>query len=296
MSTALPESLRGKAFTVQEALESGLTRRVLQGSRFEMIHPGVYRFADSPLTLSMRISAARHVLPRDVALSHVSNLQWRGLGIGKASTLHFSSNTRLHVSRPGILMHRFDGTIHPINFRGVPILGPDRTFVDSATVLSLRDLVRAGDWLIANRQTDLNTLDSYVTLSHLDGVQRARKAIPLLRAGVESVMESDVRLVLQRHGLPEPTVNPNIYDSCGLFLARGDLVYESYKVLVEYDGWQHERDARQRQHDHLRRERLEAEGWRVIVVTAVDLKDPRSVAMRVFAALKQRGFQGNFGG
>lgn len=260
-----------------------------------MIEPGVYRYADSPLTLAMRIVAARHVLPHDVALSHVSNLRWRGLAIDTGAVLHFASNSRLHVSRQGISFHRFGGRLHPTNFRGIPILGPDRTFVDTATLLSVHDLVRVGDWLVANGHTDLSTLDAYVTCSHLDGVLRARKALPLLRTGVESIKESEVRMILHRFGVLLPAVNRNIFDTGGKFLARGDLVYEEFKFLVEYDGWQHERDARQRQHDHLRRERLEAEGWRVIVITAIDLKDPGAIAMRVYEALKQRGYEGRFG-
>jgi very-short-patch-repair endonuclease len=61
-------------------------------------------------------------------------------------------------------------------------------------------------------------------------------------------------------------------------------------VLVEYDGWQHERDAWQRQKDHLRREALEAAGWLVIVVTTADMRAPKSVAARVARALMSRGY------
>ncbi|MEO6471907.1 MAG: DUF559 domain-containing protein [Aeromicrobium sp.] len=257
-----------------------------------MMHPGVYRYVDSPVTLQMRVQAARYVLPGDVAVSHTSNLSWRGLSIGDIAVLHFGTNSTLNVNRPGMRVHRFGGQLHPTNLGGVPVLGPDRTFVDCATLLPIPVLVRVGDWLIANRHTDLGTLHAYVTSSHLDGVQRARLALPLLRDGVESVKETDLRLLLGNFSLPEPTINPNIFDATGRFIARGDLAYERYKVLVEYDGWQHERDARQRQHDHLRRERLEANGWRVIVITAIE---PLEVKTRVREALTQRGWQARFG-
>jgi very-short-patch-repair endonuclease len=62
--------------------------------------------------------------------------------------------------------------------------------------------------------------------------------------------------------------------------------------MVEHDGWVHERDARQRQRDHLRRERLEAEGWRVIVITVADFANERAIAWRVYDALRQRGYRG----
>ena len=62
-------------------------------------------------------------------------------------------------------------------------------------------------------------------------------------------------------------------------------MYRRHKVLVEYDGWYHERDAWQRQRDILRREALEAEGWRVIVVTSADMRHPKQIAARVARAL-----------
>lgn len=112
----------------------------------------------------------------------------------------------------------------------------------------------------------------------------------MVRRGVASPRESDVRWTLLRSGLPEPELNVDLLDEHGAWLARGDLVYRRWKVLVEYDGFQHERDARQRQWDLHRREKLEAAGWRVIVVTAKDMAAPSTVAIRVRQALRQRGF------
>jgi very-short-patch-repair endonuclease len=76
-------------------------------------------------------------------------------------------------------------------------------------------------------------------------------------------------------------------------IAKGDLAYPLYKVVVEHDGWHHERDAAQRQRDHLRRERLEAEGWLVVVITAEDFRNEKSIAWRVYGALRLRGYTGS---
>jgi hypothetical protein len=286
----LPPALAGRAFTLGEAAEHGLSRRVLQGRRIVMIFPGVYRYADTRLTLDVAIDAARSVLPDDAALSHVTNMQWRGLDIRATFPLHFATSTKLQSFREGIVLHRYQGRIRSTFLRGVPVLGPDRTFVDCGTILSVPELVRVGDWLVAHGHTELLTFRAYVLLSHLDGVLRARRAAELVREAVESPRESDVRVVLVGAGLPEPEINTDIFDATGRFLARGGLVYRDWKVLVEYDGWQHERDALQRQRDHLRRERLEAEGWRVIVVTTADLRTPGVVVDRVRRALIVRGY------
>jgi very-short-patch-repair endonuclease len=287
----LPTHLRGQAFTRAEALAAGITPRTLEGPRVVRMHAGVYRYADAEVTFAMRVDAARKVLPRDAALSHLSSLRWRGLEIAPELPLHFSTNSRTHVERDGIRVHRRQGLLSPDLVRGVPVLGPDRTFVDCGTLLSLRRMVEVGDWLVANRHTDLLTLRAYVIQSHLDGVIRARDAASLVREGSESVRESALRWHLGREGLPEPELNTDILDDDGQFLARGDLVYRPWKVLVEYDGWHHKRDALQRQRDHLRREALEAAGWRVIVVTAADMGAPMSIARRVREALVQRGYR-----
>jgi hypothetical protein len=92
------------------------------------------------------------------------------------------------------------------------------------------------------------------------------------------VRESDVRWIIFSARLPDPVPNLPIFDAYGVQIAKGDLAYPLYKVVVEHDGWHHERDAAQRQRDHLRRERLEAEGWLVVVITAEDFRNEKSIA------------------
>ncbi len=287
----LPPQLQGRVFTRADALAAGITPRVLEGPRVVRIHTGVYRYADTELTFALAVTAARMALPMGAALSHLSNLRWRGLAIGPDLPLHFSSNSRTHVERKGIVVHRRQGLLRPDVLRGVQLLGPDRTFVDCGTMLSIRRMVEVGDWLVANGHTDLLTLRAYVIQSHLDGVLRARDAASLVREGSESVRESALRWHLRCADLPEPELNGNIFDEAGTFLARGDIVYRRWKVLVEYDGWHHERDALQRQRDHLRREALEAAGWRVIVITTADMSSPMAIARRVRDALILRGYK-----
>lgn len=288
--TPLPVALVGRIFSVEEAAAHGLTRRVLQGRRFVMVHPGYYRFAETEIPFDVAVNAALNVLPDDAALSHVSNLRWLGYEVRPAYPLHFATARPLRRFRDDVVLHRYRGQLTSTFVRGVPLLGPDRTFVDCGTMLSVKELVRVGDWLVAQKHTDTLTLRAYTMSSHLDGVQRARRAAEFVREGVESPRETDVRLALVESGLAEPELNTDILDATGRFLARGDLVYRRWKVLVEYDGWQHERDAWQRQRDHLRREALEAEGWLVIVVTTADMRAPKSVAARVARALVSRGY------
>lgn len=271
---------------------------MLQGSRFIQVFEGVWRTAETAESEELRVRAALKVLPDDAALSHTSSLRWLGLDIGDAEPLHFSTAGRLHVQRKGLVVHRRQEMLRSAFVRGVPLLSSQRTFVDAATQLDDRELLRAGDWLVRQGHVDLLDLKAFVLESHLDGVQRARRVAPLVRERVDSVRESDVRWIIFESGLPDPIPNLPIRDSHGVQIAKGDLTYPLYKVLVEHDGWHHERDAAQRQRDHLRRERLEAEGWLVIVITAADFRHEKQIVWRIYNALKLRGYAGprpNFG-
>src|SRR5690606_19824415 len=105
---------------------------------------------------------------------------------------------------------------------------------------------------------------------HVHGVRRSRTNAGLVRERVRSFRETDLRLVLTLAGLPEPEVNADIFDALGNHLGCGDLVLRRWRIVLEYDGWYHERSAAQRRKDIARREALEADGWLVIVVVSGD--------------------------
>ncbi|MBD8607697.1 DUF559 domain-containing protein [Aeromicrobium sp. CFBP 8757] len=284
---SIPAQLSGRPFALAEAERLGLTRRMLSGDRFVRVRRGVYRCIDTPPTLRLQVQAALLVLPPGTAASHTTALALGGLTIGRHDALHFSGHGRPEHDIEGVVLHRRRVRLNTVLVDGVPALGPLRTFVDAATVLSMRDLLAVGDWLVFHEHVDVLDLRAYAIASHLDGVRTARRVAPLVRERVASVYESYVRWDLHAAGLPEPEVNVDILDDHGTWLARGDLVYRPWRILVEYDGWQHERDAQQRQRDHLRREALEAAGWRVIVITVEDMRRPGTVVSRVRQAIRQ---------
>ncbi len=265
---------------------------MLQSRRFTKLHRGVYVDADVELTLAVHVAADLLALPAEVCLSHTTALQWYGVNVGPALPRHYSTNSGSQTRLKNVVLHRRLGHLHPHALSGVPVLGPDRTLVDCGTLLDTVDLVRAGDWLVRLGLSSPDTVQSYSRSRHLDGVVRTRSSANLVRSRVDSVRETDVRLTLVACRLPEPETNVVIRDGAGQFLARGDLVYRRWKIVIEYDGWHHERDAAQRSKDILRRERLEAAGWRVIVIVSNDMKHPTSVVARVWEALISSGYTG----
>jgi very-short-patch-repair endonuclease len=78
-----------------------------------------------------------------------------------------------------------------------------------------------------------------------------------------------------------------VRDGHGRFLARVDFGWPEHKVALEYEGaWHGERQQVDKDRDRLNK--LTAEGWLVIFVTAAHLRRPEDVVARVAAALASR--------
>ncbi|MDF1705152.1 MAG: DUF559 domain-containing protein [Aeromicrobium sp.] len=238
------------------------------------------------------LQAALLLMPADAVVSHTSAARLYGYTVRRQGVLEFSTNTAAHTAVPEIVLHRRRWQLHPRQVGGFWATGPDRTFVDIATRTALPDLVAFGDHLVHAGHTTLEDLRWYADSRHLDGVRRARRIAPLVRVGVESPPETVVRLMARFSRLPEPEVNGVILDDAGAFLARGDLVYRQWRVVVEYDGLHHLTDRRAWQHDLRRRELLEAQGWTVIVITVSDLQTPEHIPIRIHGALTAHGYRG----
>src|SRR5690606_13439713 len=101
------DALRGRVFTTAEALEHGITPSMLRGRRIATVTPGVFRYAETAMTLSLAIRAALAVLPDDAAVSHTTNLAWRGLTLRPSTPLHFATMQDIRSRRAGILLHRY---------------------------------------------------------------------------------------------------------------------------------------------------------------------------------------------
>jgi hypothetical protein len=172
-----------------------------------------------------------------------------------------------------------------------------RTWFDLAGILSLDELVIAGDFLLRRRNplTTLDALDTYLAGKQgRAGYRRASVARSLMRADTDSPKETELRLLLVRHGLPEPAVNAPIFDETGGWIQDPDLSYEQQKIAIQYDGGHHASPT-QRRSDIFRDENARDAGWRVVVLTQWHLTpfapgvEPAAVT-RVRAALTERGW------
>ncbi|WP_240689986.1 endonuclease domain-containing protein [Arthrobacter sp. PAMC25564] len=155
----------------------------------------------------------------------------------------------------------------------------------------------AGDFLLRRRNplATIDALDAFLTGKRgKPGYRRATCARRLMRANTDSPKETELRLLLLRHGLPEPGINVPIFDETGGWIQDPDMSYEEQKIAIQYDG-AHHADPVQRRNDIFRDESARDAGWRVVVLTQRDLTptgpgmEPAAVT-RVRAALTQRGW------
>ena len=240
------------------------------------------------MTLQTQVEAALLVLPEGTVVSHVTGLQVRAVDLGPRTPLHFTTPHKRQVRLPGVHVHR--RTVMPASANRR--LSPERCFVDAASQLTLLDAVAAGDWLVGSGLASRERLAAEVAASAgVHGVAAARKALAYVRPRVESPRETVLRLLLVLAGLPEPLTNTNVLRGTNV-IARADLMYPQYRVIVEYDGRHHAEDAYQWNRDLDRHDALADEGWRLVRVTARRMQRPRDVVARVHSQLVVGGYRG----
>jgi len=154
----------------------------------------------------------------------------------------------------------------------------------------LVDLVVLGDSLVAKRRTTTQQIVAAANAWKGKGSRLARRAADLVRAGVDSPMETRLRMLMVLAGLPEPVVNHIEYDAKGAWAKRFDLSYPDLLLIIEYDGRQHAEDDRQWGRDIERREQLDTDGWRLIVVRSAGIyTEPGTTLERIMDAMRERG-------
>ncbi|TDD63770.1 DUF559 domain-containing protein [Jiangella aurantiaca] len=280
----VPEPFSSRPFRVRDATSAGVPVDVLDGPRFRRPFQGVRIPSSVPDSLVTTCQAARLVLPREVAFSHETAVLLCELPVPA-----FDGDVDVIVP-PGAVVPRLAGTdghvgLDPatvIEFHGLPVVRPERTFVHLAATWRLDDLVVLGDAMLRRWTTPDRLHDEVAALTRRRGIVRAREALRLIRPEVDSPMETRLRLLIVDAGLPCPEVGVNVVDETGAWLARPDLSYPHLKIAIEYDGDHHRTDQRQWRRDRYRDEQLRDAGWIVIPLTADDvLRHPRRTIDRI---------------
>jgi len=282
----LPFPLSERAFTAGEAQLAGVTRGRTRHVSLAAPSRGL-RVHGIPASVEEAARAVALVLPAPWAYSHQTAARLLRLPVPvpwhpgePLSVMRPSTSTR--VRRRGVRGQRGLESRDVTSVRGLPVTGFVSAWCDLAGQLGLDDLVILGDAVLARRRVGLDAFTSAVEeRRHGRWVTRIRRALPLLRVGSGSPMETRTRLVFARGGLPEPELNGDVFDDFGEWVARGDFVWRQARVVGEYEGDYHRTERRQWQHDIARTRILEDLGWRVVRITADDVRDPRRAAALV---------------
>lgn len=308
----LPQHLRNRAFTVFQAREAGLSRSRLQCTDIDSIARGLYAHGGQPSVAA--IVAGLSLLHRGIWASHGTaagllglHLPWRRAGDTQIQLSRARALPPLAIE--GVIVHRAlllpgearrfrapdDGPPHS----DVPVASRERTWLDLAGELDVRDLVAMGDQLVRHprerfegRTRPWSTPDRLAALlaSHpgFRGVVRAREALTMVRIGADSPAETRLRLALVAAGLPDPELQLKL-DPGAPSSPAADLGYRRARIAVQYDG-DHHRSRDQLASDNRRDMAFTLAGWTYLKFDWTDDRDGfrRAVGL-VGRALAQAG-------
>jgi len=278
-------------FIGSHAIAEGLlTAKQLRERSYRRLVQGVY--ADPALEFDHRLRCAgvALVLPPGAAIGGHSAAAWHGAPFA-------GPQDPVTVLRPPsvlwrgpreVRVHRAELADDDVEQHdGVPVTSPLRTAWDVAGVESLGTAVAVLDAMVRSGALTLTDLAARVEDgAGRWGVVRVRRAVGLIDARAESAPESRVRVALVMAGLaPVPQFEVR---SGGVLLGRADLAFPDEGGLVEYEG-AHHFEGTQIVRDDARIARFEAAGWRVVRLSAVDLRDLDGAVRRVLATLAPRG-------
>jgi len=290
----LPTPLDQRPFSVAEAIAGGITYERLRVKALRRPHWGG-RSTAVPEAGDEAAAELAAVLPRPFAFAGLTAARLLGLPLPSpwcpGEPIHVIRPAGwTPVRRPGVVGHRgLESRTCERTVAGLPVTSAPDTWADLACVLSLDWLIVVGDAVVAHmtryQQPDL----AAATRPRMRGRTKAIAALEEIRAGSASPMETLARLLLVRAGLPEPRLNADILDRGGRWLACVDLYWPDGRLVLEYDGDLHRVDRAQWQADIRRRRRIEAAGYRVLVITADDLVAGAGGLVRLVGALLRSG-------
>ncbi|ORM35134.1 hypothetical protein [Williamsia sp. 1135] len=119
------------------------------------------------------------------------------------------------------------------------------------------------------------------------GHPKARRAVEMMDARSESALESRSRVSMHDARLPMPTLQYEVLDNHGRFLARVDFAWVEHRVIGEADGvvkYKND-DVRSVLREKYRADRIVEQGWRIVRWSSTDLDTPLLVANRIRHAL-----------
>jgi hypothetical protein len=275
------------------ALQAGIPRATVDSPAYRRLLHGIIVAADVPDSALLRVKAALACYFDSAFASHASAARvWR-VPVQTRPGEHVTVPDDSHrLRRAGVITHhRADAAVEVRHGVRVSVLVD--LFVELAEELSLVELVVAGDWMVRRHRVRIKDLRRAARHASGHAGRLARKAAAHVRAKVDSPMETRLRMLIVLAGLPEPVVNASVRVVDGEQVRRFDLSWPEVRVVVEYDGRHHVERIEQWEADLDRREEIDDDGWRILVVVASGIYgDPGRTVRRIHRLLQARGLEG----
>lgn len=289
----IPSELSGDAFSYSEGLRAGLGEGRLRGRDLSRPFHGI-RSTKQSLDLVDRCRAIAPELPPGsffssvtaAALMHVP-LPFRHELVHAIHIAVISPHRALEGR--GVIGHKVQLMGDDSwELSGLRLSTPDRAWCELGVLLSIPELVAAGDWLI-NFRSPLTTpekiADALRRYPDRRGKRKLRLAGEMLDGRAESPKESELRVILSRGGIRGLETNWPV--RIGPLSFRIDLAIPSRKIAIEYQGDYH-RDPEQWRRDMTRISQLESEEWYVFQFNSDDLRNPDELVARIQKVLVRR--------
>lgn len=292
MQPSRPEALRGRVFRGSTVVrDGGLTRGQLRGPAWQRLFRDVYACTTVEVTHSLRAAAAAQLLiPGSVVSGRSAAALW---GVRTAAgptddvelTLPPGSSA---CTVPGVRVRRWPLAPEEVRRRGrTPLTAPARTAVDVGREPGpVEESVAVVDALVVAGRVPLEDVRRAAAAATGPRCRRARAVAALADGLAGSPQETRLRLLLHGSALPRPVAQHTVLDADGRFVARVDFAWPDRRLALEYEGAWHGRP-QQVGKDRARLNRLTACGWRVLFVTAEDLRDPVLLIARIAAELSR---------
>jgi hypothetical protein len=215
------------------------------------------------------------------AASHRSAAALAGLPSGRTDVVEIICERWRRTRNAALVVHESlvidDEDLDEID--GIPCTATGRTLFDLARALTPVMLDANIDAALRRELVSLDELRrtaARLATKGRPGGRRFRAAVEA-RTGVsglpESVPERLLADMFVRQGLPAPVHQHVIRDDLGQFVARVDLAYPEWMVVIEYDSIEHHTGTAAHIRDSTRRDAVGDLGYTVLTATMADLND-----------------------
>jgi hypothetical protein len=276
------------------ASEEATGHRLAHG-RWIREYDGVYRIAGAPRTWESKLLAACWAGGNRACASRSSAAALYTLPGGRRDVIEITCPHSQRARHEQLIVHESRSLLSSdITFvAGIPCTTVERTLFDMASTGHARTLDLAID---AALRRELTTLGDLMTARERLA-KRGRRGSVLFKEALStrtpdaalpgSEPERLLAIALVRQGLPQPQLQYDVRDRDGAFIARVDLAYPEWRILIEYDSFQEHTGKLALIRDSARRNAITALGFQVLTATAVDVRDEAATLSGTIRRLRQ---------